>query len=97
LKTLKRDRRHHRRRHHAGRHLVAHHDAEGQACVLGKCVAFDGDCVSNNDCHGDTFCCSKNCLPMGEQPGVCIDFGNEPEGDACLARARPGVGGSAGK
>jgi len=56
--------------------------ADGQACVLGKCVDFDGDCVSNKDCHGDTFCCSKNCLPMGEQPGVCIDFGNDPEGDA---------------
>jgi hypothetical protein len=54
----------------------------GFACVLGQCVAFDGACASNKDCHGDTFCCAKNCLPPGESPGVCIDFGNEPEGDA---------------
>ncbi len=55
---------------------------EGQVCAAGLCVPFDGECVSNKDCHGDTYCCSKNCLPQGEQPGVCIDFGTQPEGDA---------------
>lgn len=55
---------------------------EGQVCAAGTCVPFNGDCVSNKDCHGDTYCCSKNCLPNGEMPGACIDFGTEPEGDA---------------
>ena len=55
---------------------------EGQVCAAGACVPFDGDCVGNKDCHGDTFCCTKGCLPDGEAPGVCIDFGLEPEGGA---------------
>ena len=55
---------------------------DGEVCAAGHCVPFDGNCVSNKDCHGDTYCCTKNCLPNGEQPGACIDFGTEPEGGA---------------
>lgn len=54
---------------------------QGEVCVLGECVPFDGACVGNADCHGDTYCCAKDCLPPGE-PGACIDFGLEPEGNA---------------
>jgi len=53
-----------------------------QVCAAKVCVPFNGNCVNNGDCKGDTFCCAKNCLPPGEQPGVCIDFGLQPEGDA---------------
>ncbi len=54
----------------------------GPTCAAKACVPFDGDCVDNADCHGDIFCCAKNCLPQGEALGVHIDFGLDPEGDA---------------
>lgn len=50
--------------------------------MLGECVPFDGTCVNYGDCHGDKYCCADGCLPNGEQPGVCIDFGLDPEGGA---------------
>jgi hypothetical protein len=55
---------------------------DGQVCVAGECVPFQGTCDEHADCHGDTYCCEGGCLPPGEQPGVCIDFGTGPEGGA---------------
>lgn len=56
--------------------------ADGEVCVLGQCVSFEGTCDDYGDCSGDKYCCADGCLPNGEKPGVCIDFGIEPEGGA---------------
>jgi hypothetical protein len=54
----------------------------GEVCAAKACVPSGGACVGNADCHGDTYCCAKNCLPAGELPGACIDFGLDPGGNS---------------
>ncbi|MEZ4449863.1 MAG: VCBS repeat-containing protein [Nannocystaceae bacterium] len=53
----------------------------GEVCVAGMCVPGEGSCEEYGDCQGDTYCCKDGCLPPGEDQGVCIPFGLEPEGD----------------
>ncbi|MCA9684602.1 MAG: VCBS repeat-containing protein, partial [Myxococcales bacterium] len=55
--------------------------ADGQYCVEGMCLEGEGPCETHDDCSGDTYCCdAPDCLPEGEEPGVCIPFGEGPFG-----------------
>ncbi|WP_146658104.1 FG-GAP repeat domain-containing protein [Enhygromyxa salina] len=50
-------------------------------CVDGACAPGEGPCETHDDCSGDTYCCdAPDCLPEGEEPGVCIPFGTGPFG-----------------
>lgn len=66
----------------------------GLVCAGGECAPTDGECTSDDDCGGDTYCCADGCLPPGEAPGVCIPFGFDPEGwsnDQCLGDVSIGL------
>ncbi|MCB9706938.1 MAG: VCBS repeat-containing protein [Myxococcales bacterium] len=54
---------------------------EGEVCAAGVCVPGEGLCDDYGDCQGDTFCCKVDCLPPGEDQGVCIPYGLDPEGE----------------
>lgn len=54
----------------------------GEVCVEGECIAGEGPCETHDDCQGDTYCCeAPDCLPAGEEGGVCIPFGEGPFGN----------------
>ena len=66
----------------------------GLVCAGGHCVPNAGDCVTDDDCSGDTYCCQAGCLPDGEAGGVCIPFGTGPKGDVndeCLGDVAIGL------
>ncbi len=66
----------------------------GLVCAGGECAPTDGECVDDDDCTGDTYCCAQGCLPAGETGGVCIPYGFEPEGlsnDECIGEVKIGL------
>ncbi len=55
---------------------------DGLYCIDGICGESEGECETHDDCDGDTYCCdAPDCLPEGEEPGICIPFGTGPFGD----------------
>ncbi len=56
------------------------------------CKPTSGDCTSNADCTGDSFCCSGDCRDDGEDAGVCIPFDSDnPVDNSCKGDVAIGV------
>lgn len=59
----------------------------GLLCAGGECVEPEGECTSDSDCSGDTYCCLDDCLPDGVTEGACVGYGTGPGGsvnDECV-------------
>ncbi|MCL2326195.1 MAG: hypothetical protein FWC40_06865, partial [Proteobacteria bacterium] len=70
----------------------ANHLCSGQSvCIGGKCVENRGECESDDDCRGDSYCCIMAGCDVTE---VCIPYGEGPRGDVdetCQYKTVPGL------
>ncbi|MCP4446777.1 MAG: hypothetical protein GY811_15730 [Myxococcales bacterium] len=68
--------------------------ASNLLCAGGECVDPEGECTSDSDCNGDTYCCIDDCLPEGVTKGACIDYGTGPRdnvNDECVGEVVIGL------
>ena len=53
----------------------------GEVCVQEECLVGSGECSSDDDCGGDTYCCGAGCLSDSNDVPTCIAYGTGPRGD----------------